>query len=198
MVGVNDILRIALGWRLNGVDEIINVHTLRVLGGAVLGDDGDVMDALADLLLSELYANVDEVIANDVQGDIITGLNLTEDEVLPPVANPVDGLESTAHSYASQVSGLICLNGNQPRRQGRSYLPPSTEGSVTDGGFWGASTITAFGLYATALLGPMTTADLSVERVICRTDGSLAFTPTSALVMTYPRTQRRRTPGFGS
>jgi len=196
--GVGDIVRFALRWFVDGSDEIINVHTLRLLAGTALGDDEAVMEAIVDIMANTLYDEVDQLMPNNVTGFDASGINLTELEVMPPVAQTIDGLEATSESLARQLTALICLNGNQPRRQGRSYLPIFCEQSVADTGAWSSGTLSGLNAYAALLLAPMNNADLTIERVICHPDGTAPFLPTAALVITSPRTQRRRTEGFGS
>jgi hypothetical protein len=196
--GINDIIRFALRWFVDGTDEIINVHTFKLVSGALLGDDGDVMDAIMGIMADLLYADIANLMPNNVQGFDAAGFNLTDNTTMPPTANGIDGAETGSEALARQLTALVCLNGVAPRRQGRSYLPIFTESCVNDAGQWTSGPLGAIAAYGGLLLGPMGDSDLTIQRVVCHPDGSLAFVPTATVVPLAPRTQRRRTEGFGA
>lgn len=197
-VGVNDIIKIAVHFLIDGLDENLNIHTLRVddTGGA--SDDGAFMAALSDLLLDELYSIVQGDMADNVVGTLLTGLNLTDSEILPPTIFICTGTNNTADSLARQVTGLVYLNTGFPHRQGRCYLPPFAENNLDDDGQWGSTTQTHLSNFGLALLDPLTDGSMVVQRVVCHPDGSSPVVPTYAGISLSPRTQRRRTPGRGS
>lgn len=197
-IAVNDILRIALQWFCDGSSEVVNVHHFRVDDLGTTTGDGDFMLALASMLATDLYDSVIAAIANNVVGGLMTGFNVTKNETLPPQTNVIDGGQSTNDALPRQTSALVYLNTTSPRRQGRSYLPPFTEGNMDDDGTWETGTIAVIADYATKLVNPITDGDIAVLRMVTHPDGSSAIAPSIAGFSVFPRTQRRRTPGFGS
>lgn len=197
-IGVGDILRIAVQFLVDGVDQAVNVHTFRAddLGGAA--DDLDFMEIISTILVDVLYDAVVGDIANNVVGTLISGVNLTENEVLPPVLFPFAGANGSVDSMARQVTALVYLNTGQSHRQGRSYLPPFAENNLDDDGQWGATTVAHLAAYGLLLLDPLTDGAAVIRRVVCHPTGSGAIVPSQAGVSLSPRTQRRRTPGRGS
>lgn len=197
-VEVGDILRVALQWFADGSDEQVNVHHVKVDDVGTAAGDAEFMDGLAQAFLETLYAQVIVEVADSVVGAIMSGFNVTKSETLPPVTNPMDGGQTTDHGYARQVTALVYMNTNVARRQGRSYLPTFTEDAIDDDGGWRAGILTVLGDYAIGLLSPITDGNVEVHRVVTHTDGSSPLEISYAGVGAYPRTQRRRTPGFGS
>lgn len=197
-VAVDDVVRVALQWFLDGLEEVVNVHTFVVEDMTGVTSDGDFMVDLAALLESSLYDNVVGDFCNNLLGQVITGLNLTKGEVLPPALQTIDGANSAADALPHQVTALVCLNGVQPRRQGRSYLPPFADNNIDDDGTWGATTIAHLLTYGADMLANIDAGALGVQRVISNESGTSFFFPTSATIVTSPRTQRRRTLGRGS
>jgi len=197
-VSNGDILRIALQWFSDGVDEQVNVHHFEVDDVGTMSIDLDFMTNLAQLLLDELYDDVANEIADNILGSLITGFNVTDGVPLPPVTNLIDGLATGTEGYARQVTGLVFMNTGVSRRQGRSYLPSFVENAVTDTGAWNSGALTAMLSYASKLTLPITDGDVTIHRVVTHPDGSSPVDISFAGVSAFPRTQRRRTPGFGS
>lgn len=197
-ISTGDILRIAIQWFIDGVDEQVNVHHFEVDDAGATTGDLDFMTQLATMLAAELYDQVIAQFPDELLGATISGFNVTDNETLPVVANPMDGGGSGAEGYARQVTALVYLNSNVPHRQGRSYLPVFTEDAVEDDGSWTTATLGVLADYATKLTGVITDGDIAVHRVITHPDGSAPLDPTFAGFAAFPRTQRRRTPGFGS
>jgi len=198
LIAANDIIRIALQWFSDGVDEQVNVHHFKVDDVGAGANDLDFMTQLATLLLDELYDDVANEIADNILGSIMTGQNITQSTTLPPVVNPIDGLATGTDAYARQITGLVYMNTNVSRRQGRSYLPAFVENAVADNGAWASGALSAMLSYASKLTLPITDGDMIVHRVVTHPDGSSPIEISFAGVSAYPRTQRRRTPGFGS
>lgn len=197
-ITAGDILRVALQWFADGVDEQVNVHHFEVDSTGTTSGDLDFMTALAAMLATELYDVVLTNMADNILGSIITGHNVTDNETLPPVTNPIDGTYSSANGYARQVTGLIYMNTNVPRRQGRSYLPSFNEDSVDDSGGWSTGALGTMADYASKLTLPITDGDITIHRVVTHPDGTSPLEISFAGFGAFPRTQRRRTPGFGS
>jgi hypothetical protein len=197
-IGVNDILRVALQWFADGSDEIVNVHHFRVDDLGTTTGDGDFMLQLVATLAAELYDQVLAAIANNIVGAAVTGFNVTKNETLPPQTNTIDGASSASDALPRQTSALVYLNTTVARRQGRSYLPPFAEVAMDDDGTWSTDTITVLTDYATKLINPITDGDITVLRMVTTPSGGSAIAPSYAGFSLYPRTQRRRTPGFGS
>jgi hypothetical protein len=193
-----DIIRTAIQWFVDGTDEIVNVHTLRLISGAALGDDDAVMEAIVDILTNELYVDILNLMPDNVLGSSVEGFNLTDPTTMPPKPHAMNGAEVAGNAAARQLTALVCLNGPAPRRQGRSYLPIFSEAALEDDGTWNSGTITELLQYGALLLAPLSNTDLTIERVICHQDGSAPIIPTAGVVPVAPRTQRRRTAGFGS
>lgn len=197
-IAAGDILRVALQWFSDGVDEQVNVHHFEVDDLGASTGDLDFMTTLADVLRDELYDTVAVHMANNILGSVITGYNVTKSETLPPVSNVIDGQEAAANGYARQITALVYLNTGVSRRQGRSYLPSFHEGAVLDDGSFDPVVLGVLADYGAKLLDIITDGDIAVHRVVTHPDGSSPLDPTFAGFASFPRTQRRRTPGFGS
>jgi hypothetical protein len=197
-IAAGDILRIALQWFAAGIAEQVNVHHFEVDSVGTTSGDLDFMTQLVAMLGSELYDVVTTAMADDILGGIVTGQNITKTETLPPVVNTLDGTASGDEGYARQVTGLVYMNSGFPRRQGRSYLPSFTEGFVGDDGSWSSGGLAVLADYASKITLTITDGDISIHRVITHPDGSVPVEITFAGFDAFPRTQRRRTPGFGS
>lgn len=197
-IAAGDILRVALQWFVDGSDEQVNVHHFEVDDVGATSGDLDFMTALATMLADELYDGLIGAFADNLIGSIINGFNVTKTETLPPVTNPIDGTAVSEDGYARQITALVYLNTATPHRQGRSYLPSFTEANVGDDGAWVAGTLVGLADYASKLVSSITDGDIAIHRVVTHPDGSAPIEPTFGGFGVYPRTQRRRTPGFGS
>jgi hypothetical protein len=197
-IEVNDILRVALRWLVDGTDEQINVHTLKVTDLGTTIDSVDFLEQLALLLDAGLYATVTDHIANNVVADIMGAFNLTKNEPYAPVIWAADGLNASGDNNAWQVTALIYLNGDEPRRQGRTYLPVMPITSMNDDGNFDPALNDDLLAFVTALLAALTDGDINVRRVISNASGTNPIIPTSGGFPVAPRTQRRRTKGRGS
>jgi hypothetical protein len=197
-IEVGDIIRVGLQWFAGGEDEQVNVHTFLVetLGG--LTSDVDFMEALVTLLADEFYASVLPFMPSTTLGGSVTGINLTSNEVLPTVANTMDGGAVGNDRLARQLTALVCWNGVTPRRQGRTYLPSFDETSEGANGVWVSGALDALELFGAAALATLIDGGVGVSRVISNASGASCLFPTSATIPTSPRTQRRRTLGRGS
>jgi len=193
-----DILRVALRWLVNGIDEQLNVHTFRVEDIGTTTGDEDFLTQLAAMLLSELYAEVTPQMADNIVGDVLGAFNLTDNEPLTPVAWNADGQANTSDMHALQVTCLVFLNGATPRRQGRVYLPTFAVGSMLDNGTFEAATLADVLSFAAALVLPITDGDIEVRRVISNAGGTSVIVPSNVGFSHAPRTQRRRTLSRGS
>jgi len=197
-IGVGDILRLACQWALNGTDQIVNVHTMRVLDTGTTTDDLDLMLSISSILETELYSFVTGLILDTLVATLIDAVNLTDNTTVPSVSWDADGTRTGEEQMPSQTGGLVFLNGAPLRRQGRCYLPPFSEALGMSGANWGSSALSGLTSFGVALLAPLTDGDVIIERVVCHPDGSSPFIPSSAGVSVAPRTQRRRTPGRGA
>lgn len=196
-IAEGDVIRVALQWLVDGSDLQVNTHTFQVHDIGTPDDDLEVMEILNALLASDVYNNVVAQMSNNLVGSIMTGKNLTQNYLLPTVANNIDGTHSVGETHAYQVSALVYLNGVQPRRQGRMYLPVFTGSALNDNGDWDAGTLTALLAFAADILLPLVGVDASFTRVVSNLLGTNWFVPSFAGVSAAPRTQRRRTKGRG-
>jgi len=176
---------------------MVNVHNLVVQDVGTVTDDIDFMERLAVLLEEELYDLVYPQMVAELVPSLITGVNLTENEVLPPTAW-VGTLGSGTDGLPPQVAPLVYLNGVQPRRQGRCYIPGFDETTEDDQGEWVGGAVAALAAFGLALLSPLTSDTITVARVVSNAAGTDFFFPTQAGFPTSSRTQRRRTKGRGS
>jgi hypothetical protein len=197
-IEVNDILRVALRWLVDGTDEQVNVHTFKVTDLGTTADDLEFLEALALMLDTELYAEVTDHIADNVVADILGAFNLTKNEPYAPVIWAADGVNSAADNNAWQLTELIYLNGSTPRRQGRVYLPVMPISVMNDDGNFDPALLDDLLAFTTALLSAITDGNINVRRVISNAAGTSVITPTSGGFPVAPRTQRRRTKGRGS
>lgn len=197
-IAVNDILRVALQWMVDGVDAMVNVHTFRVLDLGGSADDNAFAFNLSQTLEDELYSLVAGSMIDNVVGDVMQIFNLTKGEAVAPVTWGLDGASAGSPSLPRQTTALVYLNGSAPRRQGRVYLPVSAQNLVGDDGNWVVGQIAALASFGLALLDPIVDTTVSVQRVIADHNGLNAIVPTVAGVSLAPRTQRSRTPGRGA
>jgi len=197
-IEVGDIIRVAMQWFVDGSNMQVNNHTFEVTDLGAVTSDADFMTDLAEVALLDWYTIILGAIADNVVGSLLTGMNLTKGEVLPPTALPIDGTGSATDSLPLQTTALVYWNGAEARRQARTYLPVFIETANLDGGTWESGLITALGNFGLAGLDPIAGDEIAVEKRI----GVLPFTgvlvPTFAGVSTAPRTQRRRTLGRGA
>lgn len=193
-----DILRLALSWRFGGTNQMVNVHTVRVESGGGGGDDEAFMNEVADETLYDLYDIINGAISEVITGDVITGLNLTRDAVLPTVSWNLDGEEVVSDSNPSQTGPLVYLNSGTPRRQARVYLPPFAETQIDGLGTISGAALTALVAFGAYWLAPLVSTSLSLQRVIGTSLAAGFVDPTSAGISLAVRSQRRRTQGFGS
>lgn len=197
-VGIGDVVRIGVQWIIDNTDQQVNVHHLGITGVDVSGDDEDFMVAMAAALKADLYAPILDLLVTMLQGDLLVGQNLTENEVLPVVPHTIDGTNADANALPYQVAGLIYLNGNQPRRQGRCYIGGWGETGVAASGTWDANALDDLTAFAAAFLLPISDGDWSALRIVSNAAGTNWFLPTFAGFSADPRTQRRRTKGRGA
>jgi len=194
----SDIIRVALRWLVNGVDEQLNVHIFKVNDIGTTTSDTDFVTQLAAMLLTELYDEILPQVANNVLGDILGAFNLTDNEPVAPVLWAGDGQAGTTDNNALQVTSLVYLNGSVPRRQGRCYLPVFPTGAMDDDGTFDNATLSDVLAFGAALLLPITDTDIEVQRVISNKQGTSILIPSNYGFPISPRTQRRRTQGRGS
>lgn len=197
-VEVGDIVRIACQFFANDADELVNVHTFIVDNLYSITNDTTFMTQLAGCLATELYSHWMSQCTNELQPGILTGINLTKDEVLPPVAWTAAGTVNTNEQLPLQTCALVFLNGVAPRRQGRVYLPAPDETLQQLGGDWVTGAQTALINFVGAIMAPLDDGDVSVERVIATATGASPILPTIGGFSAAARTQRRRTIGRGS
>lgn len=197
-IEVGDTLRVALSWLIDGADQIVNVHHFRVNDTGANSDPDDFLADLVANVLTTLYAEVIEYISDNVTGYLVGAYDIDQDLVIAPIDNPIDGGEDAADTTAHQVTALVCLNGPNPRHQGRSYLPPFTEYSIDDNGAWVSAALDQLVYYSAHMLATMDGDEITVQRVISDRGANVVSVPTSAVIVTSPRTQRRRTIGRGS
>jgi hypothetical protein len=150
------------------------------------------------MLNSELYTEVLDQIANNVLGDIMGAFNLTKNEPYAPTTWAGDGAASTTDNNAWQVTALVWLNGAEPRRQARTYLPVMPIGAMNDLGSFDPALLDDILAFAAALLLPISDTNIAVQRVISNRAGTDFIVPTNLGFNDSPRTQRRRTKGRGS
>lgn len=197
-IEVGDVLRWGCEWLLQGSDTMVNVHTMQVTDVGTTTGDLDFMTAAAVVLETELYDLITDRCVDDLVATVIKGINLTKGETLPVVNWNADGSNAGTEILPAQTAGLVYLNGDQPRRQGRTYIPAISEVNTMSGLNWGAPVLSALLAFGLALLDPLTDGDIAFRRVICHPNGTSPFVPTSAGASAAPRTQRRRTPGRGA
>lgn len=197
-INIGDVLRVAVSWIIDDVDQIVNVHMFQVAGVGSNSDPDDFLDDLVTNVLTAFYSEYDGAMSDNIAGYLVNAYDIMQDLVIAPVANPVDGTNNATDTTAHQLTPLVCWNGPNTRRQGRCYLPPTAEGAVTDNGLWEASMLATLASFGARALDIMTGDQISVYRVISDKDALVSAVPTSVVIPTAPRTQRRRTIGRGS
>ena len=197
-IAVNDVIRMAFQWFVDGVNEQVNVHHMQVNSVGGLSSDVTILDAAIAAILANLYTPLITAFANNLVGQVVNNFNVTQDVVLPDRSFTFVGTGSGSDALSRQVTALLCFNGDQPRRQGRTYLPSMIEGSALDTGLWDSGLVTSMLLSVASMILPISNSGATFEKVVCKPDGSDRMYPSSGIVPTAPRTQRRRTPGRGS
>lgn len=197
-VALGDIIRVACQFFANSTNEIVNVHTFQVEDLYSITNDTTFMTELAGCLLSELYDNWMSQCTNELTPGVLTAINLTKDEVLPPVAWAATGTVNTNEMLPLPVTALVYLNTVAPRRQGRVYLPPPDETLQQLGGDWVTGAETALINFVGDLMDPLDDGSVSVQRVVATAAGGSPLVPSLGGFSAAARTQRRRTIGRGS
>lgn len=193
---VNDIIRITTKMLLFGTDDVQNVFTFRVTGGA-LPDDTQIMQAVA-AHMDIAYTILNPRINTALTYISVDGINVTQSVLLPDTPWPilVAGTNVT-NLLPTQVAGCVFWPTTTPKVRTASFIGGFCEDQNGVAGEVGAALISdlnAFGVFMRGIVG----ANITAEK------GS--FNPLTSVftVSGQPqtparwRTQRRRRIGVGS
>lgn len=197
VVGNNNIIRVAIRWLVNAMDEIVNVWHLRVNFTSAITPD-DLSDSIAAWATVQ-YAPVKPLIADNVVHYDITMYNETMNLSYTP-HGVVSGLTGTNTNtmLPQDDSALIVWRTGVPRRLGRKYLPVFGVNTITEG-LWNSTFVTTLNTFAG--LAELT---YDVDGNIALTPGVYVKSPTdfseyiSHVVSSVPSHQDRRKRGLGS
>lgn len=195
-VGVGDILRVAVNFLWNNLDDVVNVWHILVDGMGTAADDSDVMDALENIFAT-WYGNLTSGFPNNLSGESLTGINVTEDELLPRGSFVYAGT-SAGEGLPQTNAVMLQWHSATPRHGSRIYLPQLGEGGQNDG-LIQAATITVLEDMAADVIAGFTDSvyGLTCHRVSYDRSAGIGRDLLTAFVPVDYRTQRRRRPGVG-
>lgn len=132
LINNGDVLYLAAKMRYDGLSDIVNRFTVRVVKD-VTEDDGDVLEVCRDYV-EAVYAPIIGDIANNVSFENIEVFNATTDNPIPSVTfftldtgtstNPVVGPQLSAYSFARTAVS---------KHRGAKYWPAMTTAANVDG-----------------------------------------------------------------
>lgn len=194
-IGSGDIFRVTARMEV-GSDDVQNVYHVR-MNGVVASDDvllGDIAD-----ILDGAYTQANAYIAQGLLYRDIKVFSITEDRPLETVLWPVlNNGNATSSPMPFQTSPLVRFLTVYSGRQGRKYMPITSETFHEGSGQMAAAMLAGYAAYGADLIDitPIGTAEYefgTYDPVI-----PLFAEYTSALVNTTMRTQRRRVQSVGS
>jgi hypothetical protein len=195
-VAIGDIIRVNANMLMQNTEIYTNVFHFQITANATADDDAFMDDMAGYIDLT--YAEVDDIMTDELDFTNISAQNITQDEILPTKTWPfrTSGLDA-GDPLPFQVAALVYYPTIRPKTRASSYLPGLTEASNTAAGVWIAATVTALEDWGDLFLGLVGSVDITMRRGAY----NLAlnrFTPVnSRVVPTRARTQRRRRPGVG-
>lgn len=198
MAGVNlgDIVRVVALMKLDGLHDVVNVYHFeqRVAGQA----SGDVWMTDVAAYLDSAYTEIVAHISNRLEFFLITGQNLTQDEILPEKTWPLLVTGSDAGDMLpEQLCPYVFWRTPRPRTRSSVFLPPFGEGAWTGANIPPAA-LTSLQNYANRFTGDFVMT-LGAIRKGAFNPGLLRFSECSTGIrQTSYRTQRRRRIGVGS
>jgi hypothetical protein len=191
-----DILRVAVRWQWDALHDIINVWHLLVNDTGTATSDEDVMNDIENALSTILSTYMASVPTN-VTGVDLSGVNITQDVLLPLVLNDMDG-GSLGEGLPLPTTPMIQFHSATPRHGSRIYLPVMHEGTNLDGvmstGLVDVLEDVAADVLA-GLVGGLFGGDF--ERLAYDRSAGIGRKLTAAFIPATFRTQRRRRQGVG-
>jgi len=198
-VTAGDILSLSCRHVWNDVDDQVNKLHVRIGTAPTPNDDPSLAEDLVGWV-SQMYQEIEGLVANVVGAIDITLYNVTDDRPLGQYAwDPgYTGGQGTGESLPTQVTCLLLLRTGLKRRLGRIYFPTFTEAHSV-AGRWGASALAIPSLLDPYLLGSTTGGNgtVFVPVVYSPTDG-LGYSITGTRIMPIPATLSTRKIGRGS
>jgi hypothetical protein len=196
-IEVDDVLRVAVRFLWDDLSDIINVWHIAVASLGTASTDTEVMEDIAEGL-DAIYTNVEGAVTNRVAGLDLSGVNVTQN-VLLPVVPFISAGTSAGESLPLPVSPMIQFGSATPRHGSRIFLPPFGEGTNVDGIVQAAFVAMMEDFAADVLTGIFgTTNSVAAERVAYDRSAGVARSLVSAFIPVTFRTQRRRRQGVGS
>jgi hypothetical protein len=132
VVNIGDIIRATCKCEAGaGKEDVQNVYHLMMAGG--MAEDSEVHEYIA-AALDTAYTNIADEIPDDVSFTSIQTWNVTQDRPMLESAWPVltvggAGADQTPYP----VAPLVLFPTGAARSQGRKFLPPFSEGGMTNG-----------------------------------------------------------------
>lgn len=170
---------------------------------------GFISDVFADiqndfaLQMNTLYNTIEPMMTADNLNDGVKLLNITRKETYGVFPWTFAGSNVGTDDLPAQICAEVLAYTKDSGRFGRKYLGPMVESEVTDG-VWSAAMQAALsgfaGIYIQQFVGGVTgnTYTAGVARKVGAAYVFQAFAGAlGTQVITYARTQRRRTPGYG-
>lgn len=197
-------LRVAAKLRYDiGGQVLINVMHFKLVTPAtladalVLADIGEVIEVFYNTVLTRINDSVifEDYTVTDVDRDVILGTDTW------PTLTTGSGVDD---ALPPQNAALVLARTVKPRKQGRVYLPGFVE-SAASGSAWIPAAVTSLANFAAEMLaGQVVTNGSYAYQVYTRADDGPPIViaalddPTTAAVISYVRTQRRRSSFFGA
>ena len=196
-IGVNDVLRITANMRLLTTDDIVNVFNIKVTA-IVAPTDLSFMQSVA-AWLDEAYLLILADLADNLSFVNVSGINITQDELLPSVDwTTIVAGSSLSPILPVQVAACVFFPTTTPRVRASKFFGGYTDDALEAGG-----AITAAAIARLQSCGDVLAAgvdELGDEATYGAYNTVLSrFTPVDrAEVPVRWRTQRRRRLGVGS
>lgn len=131
-IETNDIIKITARLLVDGIHELINVFTARVLDDNGNSQD-DILDDVAEYL-DDAYGEIDAVMANNITFSTINVYNVSKSQPEGVLGWPTltAGGEAGEYLPLGVACGVVGRT-NVSRVLGRKFLPGVTETDTTDG-----------------------------------------------------------------
>ncbi len=195
-IAINDIIKITCKMLFFGTDDVQNVYTYKVTGGA-LPDDAQIMQAVA-AHMDVAYTILNGRLTTNLTYISVDGINVTQSILLPDTPWPilVAGVNVT-NMLPSEVCGFVFWPTTTPKVRTSAFIGGFCEdqnGPLGEVGSGALADLATFGVFMQGIVGANITADKGSFNPLT----SIFTKAGSPQVPARWRTQRRRRIGVGS
>ena len=196
-IAVNDVIKVAVKFVWDNVDEILNVYHLKTIGKGTTTDAEIILAILT--ILDGVYGNIQAHMSNKVSADSIEFYNVTQDVPISVESWPgFAGGTGTGSSLPIGTASLVTFPTQAKRTYGRKFIPGLLE-SDQDAGVIASAWMSVLALNWATFLNAVTHVNGFEGRWGVWSDAKARFTwLNECLVRNQVAYQRRRKPGVGS